>query len=146
MRISDDQSHFAWRSTDSRGGLLATSPAVFVDSAKIVPFKPFNTSNSPLSISSKEIQLELRFIGIGHRGLGLAVLNCIEIGKDLSIAIYLRDLFLTMDQFGRVQNEKFQLLNLKYLTPSLCPVKKDMRPTAAPGACEKVERSWEIRT
>ncbi|KAF1970589.1 HET-domain-containing protein [Bimuria novae-zelandiae CBS 107.79] len=36
MRISDDHSLFAWRSSDNRGGLLATSPDSFIGSHNIV--------------------------------------------------------------------------------------------------------------
>ncbi|KAH7138397.1 heterokaryon incompatibility protein-domain-containing protein, partial [Dendryphion nanum] len=36
MKISDDHSIFAWRSSDKRGGCLATSPASFRNSSNIV--------------------------------------------------------------------------------------------------------------
>ena len=68
--------------------------------------------------------MALRFIGIGHRGLGLAILHCAEIGKkDQLIAIYLRDLFLTMEYFERVQSGKFELLNLRDFEPSQYPMR-----------------------
>jgi ankyrin repeat protein len=109
MRISDDHSLFAWRSSDNRGGLLATSPASFIDSHKIIQSNPFDTSNSPLTVSSRGIHLEVRFIGRGRQGLGLAILHCKERGgEDKLIAIYVRDLFLTMEQFRRVQSEEFE--------------------------------------
>ncbi|CAM6000362.1 unnamed protein product, partial [Sphagnum balticum] len=35
MKVSDDQSLFAWKDLDSRGGILATSPSAFADSGNI---------------------------------------------------------------------------------------------------------------
>ena len=119
MRISDDHSLFAWKSRDNRGGLLATSPAAFIGSDNIVQFNPFNTFNSPLTVSSRGIHLDLRFIGMGPQGLGLAILHCKERGReDKPIAIYVKDLFLTMDQFKRVWSEEFEQLNLRKFRPS----------------------------
>ncbi|KAH8593057.1 heterokaryon incompatibility protein-domain-containing protein [Bisporella sp. PMI_857] len=37
IKVSDDRSLFAWESSDSSGGLLATSPAAFSNSSKIIP-------------------------------------------------------------------------------------------------------------
>jgi hypothetical protein len=114
MKISDDYSLFAWKSSDNRSGLLATSPAAFISSDNIVQFNPFDTFNSPLTMSSRGIYLEIRLIGIGPRGLGLAVLHCKERGReDKLIAIYVKDLFLTMDRFERVKSEEFEQLDLK---------------------------------
>jgi hypothetical protein len=119
MRISDDHSLFAWKSSDNRGGLLATSPAAFIGSDNIVQFDPFDTFNSPLTVSSRGIHLELRLIGIGPRGLGLAILHCKERGgEDKPIAIYVKDLFLTMDRFERVWSEEFEQLDLRKFRPS----------------------------
>lgn len=73
MRISDDHSLFAWRSPDNRGGLLATSPIAFINSYNIVQFNPFDTSDNPLTVSARGIHLDLRFIGIGRRALGIAI-------------------------------------------------------------------------
>ncbi|PYH59420.1 HET-domain-containing protein [Aspergillus niger CBS 101883] len=50
MRISDDQSLFAWASSDDRGGLLATSPAAFANSHNIVRFNPFGSLDSPSTL------------------------------------------------------------------------------------------------
>ncbi|GKZ85257.1 hypothetical protein AnigIFM56816_011023 [Aspergillus niger] len=49
MRISDDQSLFAWGSSDDRGGLLATSPGAFSHSHNVVRSNPFGTLDSPLT-------------------------------------------------------------------------------------------------
>jgi hypothetical protein len=125
MRISDDHSLFAWRSSDNRGGLLATSPASFIDSHKIVQSNPFDTSNSPLTVSSRGIHLEVRFIGRGRQGLGLAILHCKERGgEDKLIAIYVRDLFLTMEQFRRVQSQEFERFDRKKFRLSQYPMRR----------------------
>ncbi|CAM6001940.1 unnamed protein product [Sphagnum balticum] len=125
MKVSDDHSLFAWRSAENRGGLLATSPSAFVDSGNVVPFNPFHTYNGPLTISNNGIHLALRFIGMGHRGLGLAILHCTEIGKeDMLIAIYLRDFSLTMEHFERVRSEKFELLHIRDCSPSQYAVRR----------------------
>jgi ankyrin repeat protein len=125
MKVSADHSLFAWKSVDNRGGLLATSPAAFIDSNNIVQFSPFDTFNSPLTVSSKGINLEVRFIGMGPRGVGLAILHCKERGgEDEPIAIYVQDLFLTMDQFERVWSQGFKRLDLKEFRPSQYPMRR----------------------
>ncbi|KAH9213114.1 heterokaryon incompatibility protein-domain-containing protein [Leptodontidium sp. 2 PMI_412] len=125
MKVLDDQSIFAWKSEEeNHGGLLATSPGAFKESANIISFNPFITSNSPLTISNRGIHLELRFMGIGRNGLGLAILHCAEIGKeDQLIAIYLRDLSLTMELFERVRCQDFEQLNLSNFRQSLYPMR-----------------------
>lgn len=109
MKISDDHSLFAWRSSDNRGGLLATSPASFIGSHNIVESNPFSTSNSPLNMSSRGVYLEVRFMGRGSQGLGLAILHYNKRdGEDKLIAIYVKDLSLTIEKFSRVQSEDFE--------------------------------------
>src|SRR5438874_587463 len=82
MKISDDHSLFAWRSTENHGGLLATSPAAFVNSGNIISSNPFNTFSSPLTVSNKGIHLESGLRVIRHRRLGLAILHCKEVGEN----------------------------------------------------------------
>ncbi|KAH0557094.1 hypothetical protein GP486_005117 [Trichoglossum hirsutum] len=101
MRIPGDHSLFAWKSSGNRGRLLATSPAALIGFDNIVQSNPFNTFNSPLTVSNREIYLELRLMGIGPRGLGLAVLRRNERGGE-DKPIYVKDLFLTIDRFERV--------------------------------------------
>ena len=125
MKISDDHSLFAWRSPENRGGLLATSPASFIDSYNVVQFNPFDTFNTPLTVSSRGVHLELRFIGRGRRGLGLAILHCKEGGgEDALVAIYVRDLNLTMERFERVQSGEFQRLDLRKFRSSQYPLRR----------------------
>lgn len=66
IRVSDDHSLFAWRGPDTRGGLLATSPAAFAGSHNIVRFSPLATPNGTITVSGSGIHLELRFIGRGR--------------------------------------------------------------------------------
>ncbi|KAH0491236.1 hypothetical protein TgHK011_002674 [Trichoderma gracile] len=114
MRVSDDQSLFAWRSFDSRGGLLATSPAAFRFSRYIVPFNHFNDSGDPSTVSSRGIHLTLRFIGIGGGGLGLALLRCRrQDANEWPIAIYLKDQSWTMETFERVLSNEWQLVKMR---------------------------------
>jgi ankyrin repeat protein len=127
MKVSDDYSIFAWKSEDqNHGGLLATSPDAFEESADItVGRNPSATISSPLTITNIGIQLELSFIGIGHRGFGLAILHCTKLGKeDLLIAIYLRDISLTMERFERVRCGKFELIDLRHFRPSQYPARQ----------------------
>jgi Heterokaryon incompatibility protein (HET)/Ankyrin repeats (3 copies) len=125
MRISDDHSLFAWKSPGNHGGLLATSPAAFIGSHSIVQFNPFHTLNSPSTMSSRGIHLELHFMGIGRQGLGLAILPCKERGgENKLVAIYVRDLFLTMERFKRVQSERLELLDLRKFRSSQYPMRR----------------------
>ncbi|OGM46481.1 ankyrin repeat-containing protein [Aspergillus bombycis] len=130
MKILDDHSIFAWRSDsedENHGGLLATSPDAFRDSANIVPYSPFTTADGPLTISSKGIHLELRFIGVGHPGLGLGILHCAESdasGRNRLIAIHMQDVFLTMQHFQRLHCGGFIHLTLEDLKPSQYPLRR----------------------
>ena len=118
MKASDDQSLFAWKDPDNRGGILATSPSAFADSGNIVRLNnPSGTSASSLIVSSRGNHFEVEIIGIGPRMLGLAILQCQEWrqvqGQEAKrTAIYLRYLSLTMDEFERVGSQEFELLDL----------------------------------
>jgi ankyrin repeat protein len=128
MKVSDDHSLFAWKSKDqSHGGLLATSPDAFEESADIIGHNPSSVTNSPSTFSNKGIHLEIPFVAIGYGGIGLAILRCMRRGKDdVSIAIYLRDIsiFLPLQRFQRVWSETFELFNLSHFRPSAYPVRQ----------------------
>ncbi|GAB1207955.1 hypothetical protein APSETT445_006692 [Aspergillus pseudonomiae] len=119
LRISEDHSLFAWKSSDTRAGLLATSPAAFIDSHNIVPYdtvigETSYTFSSPLIISGKGIHLDLCLIGLEHVGLGLAVLQCKKVdGGATSVAIFVRDPSLTLERFKRVYCDDFHHIDLK---------------------------------
>lgn len=123
MRISHDDSLFAWKSSDSRGGLLATSPEAFKDSGDIIQFNPFNDHNTALTINSKGIHLKVRFIGIGPQRLGLAILHCKRKAEEKPVAIYARDLLGTMETFERVMSEKLEYFDRRKYRLSQYPMR-----------------------
>jgi ankyrin repeat protein len=114
MKLSDDHSLFAWRSSDDRGGCLATSPASFRDSSNIIPSNTWAMSYDPTIVSSKGVHLNVPFMGIGRGRLGHAILNCCEHGReDERIAILLRDMSLTMDHLERVKSNEMVLVDFE---------------------------------
>jgi hypothetical protein len=123
MRVSDDHSLFAWRSPEDHGGILANKPAVFANSGNIIPVSPAYATSSPSTLSSRGIHLSLRFINNGEQGKGLAVLNCAEIGKERTrLALHLRDVFLTNEDFVREQSTTLELINLEHINLSQHPL------------------------
>ncbi|KAK2612679.1 hypothetical protein QQS21_001296 [Conoideocrella luteorostrata] len=120
MRISDDHTLFAWKQGGMDGGLLAASPAAFENSGNIVRFEPSGAFGSPLAVSNRGIHLDLRFIGVGAPRLGLAVLHCRERDSRELVAIYVRDIYLTMTQFERVFSEKLERLDLYAFKKAWC--------------------------
>ncbi|KAK1245158.1 hypothetical protein MKX08_004787 [Trichoderma sp. CBMAI-0020] len=125
MKISDDQSLFAWKSSDIRGGLLAASPDAFFGSNNIVQYKPLGITSGPMTVSSRGVHLELRLIGRGPKGLGMAVLHCRERDtEDKPLVIHLRDTTLAMELFERVWSETFECIDLRKLRPSQYPSRK----------------------
>ncbi|CAI7639565.1 unnamed protein product [Penicillium pancosmium] len=98
LRASDDLSLFAWRSEDGKG-LLAPSPAAFIDSGDIIQNNWRNSQNSPPTVTSRGIYLEVYLKGVGP-GTGLILLDCRRAkGEQKSIGLYVRDLFLSLDAF-----------------------------------------------
>ncbi|GJP98587.1 ankyrin repeat-containing protein [Aspergillus niger] len=125
MRISDDQSLFAWVSSHNRGGLLATFPDAFAHCHNIVRSNPFGTRGSSFSMSSTGVHLDLGFIGVQGGGLGLAILNCTEETRGIkAIGIYLRDLSLTMNLFKRVHSGVIRHIDLSEYRPTQYPVRR----------------------
>ncbi|EHK17416.1 uncharacterized protein TRIVIDRAFT_173096 [Trichoderma virens Gv29-8] len=150
MRVSDDHSIFAWESPDNRGGLLATSPEAFKNSKNIIPFNHFNDPNDASTINSRGIHLSARFMGKGPQGLGLAILHCKQQGvEDRPIAIYLRDVFGTMQTFERVKSEKLEQLDLRKVKSSYYPMRKlcvqtgRMTPTRGSKAVGKYDNTTQ---
>lgn len=123
MRISHDDSLFAWKSSDSRGGLLATSPEAFKESGDVVQFNPFNDHNTAFTINSRGIHLKVRFIGVGPQRLGLAILHCKRKSEDNPVAIFARDLFGTMETFERVMSDKIRYFDRKQYRLSQYPMR-----------------------
>ncbi|KAK3984906.1 ankyrin repeat-containing domain protein [Cladorrhinum sp. PSN332] len=124
IKTSDDHSIFAWRSDDSRSGLLATGPAAFADSGDVIARSHPGFDNRPMSISNRGVHLNIPFIGLDQEGLGLGLLNCTNTGSDNAVvAIYLCDTLLTMDRFERVRPGEFELLDLSKTGSSQRPVR-----------------------
>ncbi|KAH7406944.1 HET and ankyrin domain protein [Phaeosphaeria sp. MPI-PUGE-AT-0046c] len=125
LKISEDHSLFAWRSTDNRGGCLATSPASFSGSNNIVHLGSSTAYSEPTIVSSSGIHLELPFIGTCRDRLGFAMLNCVEKGNRTKlVAICVRDLTLTMNRFERVCTGAFELLDIRRFRSSQYPIRR----------------------
>lgn len=115
IRVSDDLSLFAWRSKNETG-LLPRSPTALHGSRHIVHLNSFDSLYDPPTVNSRGVHLSVRFVGIGYRGLGLAIIDCKEMsgtGNETSIAIYVRDVSLKMRQFIRVQTDEFRPIDLR---------------------------------
>ncbi|RDA83798.1 hypothetical protein CP532_4609 [Ophiocordyceps camponoti-leonardi (nom. inval.)] len=126
MKMSNDHSLFAWESSDARGGLLASSPAAFLSCGQVIPFSPFGTPKRPLTVGSEGVYVDLRFIGCGKRGLGMAILHCKDMDGENTkpLAIYLRDVSLTMEDFSRVWCEKVERFDRTKFRASQYPVRR----------------------
>lgn len=78
MKHSDDQSLFAWidpaAPADSHHGLLAKSPAYFVNSGNIMPYRDWELS-APFSISNKGLRIELH-LSPYEEDIYVAALDC----------------------------------------------------------------------
>jgi ankyrin repeat protein len=124
MKISDDHSLFAWTSQDNRGGCLATSPLAFFNCANVVQTDHLDTFYDPPVVSSRGVQIELRFMGCGPGRRGLAILNCCKEGSpDEHIAIYVQDLSRLMKRFERVHGDTLTV-PVSTIDPSRRPVRK----------------------
>ena len=124
MKISDDHSLFAWTSQDGRGGCLATSPFSFRDCANVVQTDHLDTFYDPPVVSSRGVQIELRFMGCGPGRRGLAILNCCEEGgADEPFAISVQDISLSMKRFERIHSDALKI-PVRAIDPSRYPVRK----------------------
>ena len=123
MRVSDDYSLFAWKSSEKHGSLLATSPAAFSNSGEIVPFNLSSTISGDITVSNKGVHLKLPFRTV-IPDVGLAILPCIENGK--LVAIYLRAMSESEEFFVRTMSDKLVLHDLndfsqsEYRAKSIC--------------------------
>ncbi|KAK4071221.1 uncharacterized protein Triagg1_6252 [Trichoderma aggressivum f. europaeum] len=136
MKISTDHSILAWKSSDTRGGLLATSPDAFSNSDGVIHYSPFGDSSAPLTVSSRGIHLEARFIGLARGGLGMVILQCAERDRATKpIAIFVKDTALTMELFERARSEEFESVDLykfrrwQYPMRKICIRRGRMTPT-----------------
>ena len=140
MKVSDDHSLFAWRSAENHGGILATSPAAFANSSKVIPTNPSYTTSSPSTLSGRGIHLSFPFLNNSPQSIGLATLHCTEIQKEsMRLAIYLRDVFPSKEDFTREQSSTLELIHVDDINPSKYPLTslyvRKCRPTR--------NRKWE---
>src|SRR5438046_10174986 len=88
MKVSDDHSLFAWKSSNNHGGLLATSPAAFFNSGQIIPSDSSNTLSGAITVSNKGIHLKLHITDRTiHTDCWRAILPCTEKGQKVAIYI-----------------------------------------------------------
>jgi hypothetical protein len=118
IRISDDQSIFAWTAPRAPeegsydliywryhhlhdGGLLARSPSAFKASGNIVRAKA--TNNMPFALTNRGIHLQLPFQADEKSLSQLFVLDCVEIGYDNTLICIYLERTSAEDQFLRTQ-------------------------------------------
>ncbi|KNG80357.1 hypothetical protein ANOM_011314 [Aspergillus nomiae NRRL 13137] len=113
IRTTNDHSLFAWTSTDHHGGILASSPAAFAGSGNVIPTKPSGDIGDPITLSSRGINLSLRYKSDEQGGSGLAILECTRIKeKNKRLAIRLKDVLLTNQNFTRERSSELEVLDL----------------------------------
>lgn len=114
MASSDDQSLFAWRdenaSPDACFGLLATSPRLFRDSSRIVPYQDWQT-RPPYQMTNRGLQIGLPLTELPEKnGRYWAALDC-PVPPDYEdyyqLAICLEKLPGSEMQFARVMANQF---------------------------------------
>jgi Heterokaryon incompatibility protein (HET) len=110
MKHSDDQSLFAWldpaASPDSYHGLLAKSPADFINSGSVVSYSDWE-SRTPFSISNKGLRIDLHVSR--HEGdIYVAALDCpVPPQYDGYLCIYLKRISTGDKQYVRVKPQVF---------------------------------------
>jgi hypothetical protein len=73
-----------------------------------------DAKSSPSTPTSRGIHFSLYFINIDQQGKRLALLRCTEIGKESRrLAIHVRDVFLTKQDFVREQSSTLELIHLE---------------------------------
>ena len=110
IQVSDDHSIFAWAAevdTDSARGLIARSPADFVDAAKVIPFN-FNTRVSPYSSTNFGLHIQLPLRPLAEEdGIYAAILNCKVIDRDGPVEIFMK--CLIGNRFARIRSDEISI-------------------------------------
>lgn len=114
MASSDDQSLFAWRDedadSDTRFGLLATSPRLFRDSSRIVPYQDWQC-RPPYQMTNRGLQIDLPLTNLsGQSHRYWAALDCPappDYEDHSFLAICLEKLPGSEVQFARVMANRF---------------------------------------
>jgi hypothetical protein len=127
MKVSDDHSLFAWASYGSRGGLLATSPAAFINSSKIISLNSSSTLSGAITVNNKGIHLKLRFVDMDRtsfRDVPLAILPCkVDGEKEEEVAIYVQAMSESKEYFVRTRSDSLKLLSPKDFSQLKCQMK-----------------------
>jgi len=143
MRTSDDHSLFAWSSQDGRGGCLATTPLSFRDCASVVQTNHLDTLYDPPALSSRGVQIELRFMGCGPGRRGLAILNCCEQGSaEKPFAIYVQDLSRSLMRIERICRDTLTI-PIRNIDPSRYSVRKLHIRTGRPNGQKADQRIFD---
>ena len=106
---------------------MATSPALFAQSSKIIPLDSSSTLSGAISVNNKGIYLKVRFMDIDKihlQRVKLAILPCAveeETGK--LVGIYLRAMSEANEYFIRTNNCRFEVLSRKDFDHSKYPEK-----------------------
>jgi hypothetical protein len=111
MKVLDNHSLFAWK-LENHNGLLATSPAAFSDSRKIISFNSSSNLSGVISMNNKGIHLKLRFRSTDSAKFQddvLAILPCTEKGKE--VVIYMGAMSETKKYFMRTESHRLELLD-----------------------------------
>lgn len=108
MKHSDDQSIFAWTlptaAPGSHCGLLAQSPANFVNAGAIVPYRDWQTSR-PFSMSNKGLRIDVPLVRHAEN-IYIAALDCPAPPNDEGpLGIYLQRVLTGDHQYARVRPE-----------------------------------------
>jgi len=110
MNMSDDQTIFVWKSDswwEHRGGLLADSPAVFVDSGNIVQCSDRQSDSFSWTNGGIRLSLQLKRLPIANSFL--AILGCQERGEHgVLLGLVLEYIPRTDGHFQRAMSDEIQ--------------------------------------
>lgn len=113
MNISDDQTIFIWKSDswwEHRGGLLADSPAAFVDSGNIVQCS--NRQPDSFSWTNGGIRLCLPLKPLAIANSYLAIVDCQELGEnEILLGLVLEYIPSTDGHFQRATSDEIQKID-----------------------------------
>ena len=112
LKITDDYSIFAWRSSQpSTSGLLATSPDAFYHSYNVVPDYWLFSLRDSITLNNKGVHLRARLVEAGHPlAIELAILPCKLKGQDERVAIHVQRVSGPAHHFHRANSERFELI------------------------------------
>jgi hypothetical protein len=119
IKITEDQSIFAWASDEGRSGLFASTPSSFLHSGSIVGLSIRGPRPSPHVMTSRGLNIELDFLERASRGPGppgfIGLLHCCRQAAklDTCLAVYLANLRgEAPDVFNRVECNRLLSIEL----------------------------------